>query len=80
MKVTLDQTYILNGTFYGPGEVDVDADTAKALKARMAELSPKPVDEKPGEVDVDADTAKALKARMAELSPKPVDEKPAAKD
>lgn len=51
MKVTLDQTILLNGKHYGPGEVDVDADTAKALKARMAELSPKPADEKPAAKD-----------------------------
>ena len=40
MKITLDQTYILNGKFHGPGEVEVDADTGKALQKRMAELNP----------------------------------------
>lgn len=56
MKITLDQTYIFNGTHYGPGEVDVDAETGKALQARMAELAPK-ADE------AQADDAPAPKAR-----------------
>lgn len=41
MKITLDQTYILNGAFHGPGEVEIeDAETVKALQKRMAELNP----------------------------------------
>lgn len=60
MKITLDQTYILNGKFHGPGEVEVDADTGKALQARMAELNPqeakpKAARNKPAPADAGAD-------------------------
>ena len=36
MKLTLDRTYIYNGVFYGPGEVEVaDADAASAIKDKL---------------------------------------------
>ncbi len=47
MKITLDQTYIYEGQFYGPGEIDAPKEVAVALKARMAELNPKPEEESP---------------------------------
>ena len=59
MKITLDQTYILNGAFYGPGEVEVDAETVKALQKRMAELAPK-ADEAQAD---DAGAAKPARAK-----------------
>lgn len=59
MKITLDQTYILNGKFHGPGEVEVDADTGKALQARMAELAPKADDAPADDVAPAAKPARA---------------------
>jgi hypothetical protein len=41
MKLTLDQTYIYNGKFYGPGEVEIeDEEAAQSIRAKLNPAQP----------------------------------------
>jgi hypothetical protein len=54
MKLTLDQTYIYNGKFYGPGEIEIeDEEAAQSIRAKLnlaqqdGDAAPAPENEPP---------------------------------